>query len=92
MLGIWAIKECDEMHYLTVGMEVRSGLYEGVVIQTVLLSWDNAFEIKCLRGMDGVPRMDTISDGDKQIRTGMVREPQIHPQVLKSSDTSIIGL
>ena len=58
-------------------------LYEGVIVPTALYgaeAWGmrsaerrkvNVFEMKCLRSLDGVPRMDRVRNEEVRRRAGM---------------------
>jgi hypothetical protein len=81
----------------TLGMEAKRGLYEGVVVPTVLYgaeAWGvraeerrrlNVFEMKCLRSMAGVTLRDRITNDVVRIRTGMVKklENRVDSRVLR---------
>ena len=69
----------------TLGMNANRGLYEGVVVPTVLYGAETwgvkaeerrliVFEIICLRGMAGVTLWDRINTDVVRLRTGMVRK------------------
>lgn len=67
-------------------MDAKRGLYEGVIVPTVLYgaeAWSlnaaerkklDVFEMKCLRSMAGVSRLDRIRNEVVRERTGVVRE------------------
>ena len=67
-------------------MNVKKVLYEKVVVPTVMYgseSWGmkvterqklNAFEMKCLRSMTGVSRLDRVRNEVVRARTGVRRE------------------
>ena len=69
-----------------LGMNVKKVLYEKVVVPTVMYgseSWDmkvterqklNVFEMKCLRSMTGVSRLDRVTNEVVRARTGVRRE------------------
>ena len=69
-----------------LGMNVKKVLYEKVVVLTVLYgseSWGmkvterqklNMFEMKCLRSMTGVSRLDRVRNEVVKARTGVRRE------------------
>ncbi len=68
----------------SLGMNSKRGLYEGVVVPGALYSaetWNmgaaerrlNVVQLRYLRSMCGVPRMDQVRD-DKVQRTGVVKE------------------
>ena len=73
--------KCRSLH-----MEVKRGLYEGVVVPTVLYgaeSWGlkvqernrlNVFEMRCLRSMCGVTRMDRVRNDEVRRRSGVKTE------------------
>ena len=81
----------------TLGMEAKRGLYEGVVVPTVLYgaeTWGvraeerrrlNVFEMKCLRSMAGVTLRDRINNDVVRLRTGMVKrlEERVDARVLR---------
>jgi hypothetical protein len=78
-------------------MHAKRGLYEGVVVPTVLYvaeMWDvraeerrrlNVSEMNCLRGMVGVTLGDRINNDVVRLRTGMVRklEDRVDARVLR---------
>ena len=69
-----------------LGMNVKKILYEKVVVPTVMYgseSWGmkvterqklNVFEMKCLRSMTGVSRLDRVRNEVVRVRTGVRRE------------------
>ena len=69
-----------------LGMNVKKVLYEKVVVPTVMYgseSWGmkvterqklNVFEMKCLRSMTGVSRLDRVRNEVVRARTGVRRE------------------
>jgi len=69
-----------------LGMNVKRRLYEGVIVPTALYgaeTWGmkvaekkkvNVFEMKCLRSMLGVTRMDRIRNEEVRRRVGVVKE------------------
>ena len=69
-----------------LGMNVKKTLYEKVVVPTVMYgseSWGmkvnerqklNVFEMKCLRSMTGVSRLDRVRNEVVRARTGVRRE------------------
>ena len=69
-----------------LGMNVKKALYEKVVVPTVMYgseSWGmkvterqklNVFEVKCLRSMTGVSRLDRVRNEVVRVRTGVRRE------------------
>ena len=69
-----------------LGMNVKKVLYEKVVVPTVMYgseSWGmkvterqklNVFEMKCLRSMTGVSRLDRVRNEVVRTRTGVRRE------------------
>ena len=69
-----------------LGMNVKKVLYERVVVPTVTYgseSWGmkvterwkmNVFEMKCLRSMAGVSRLDRVRNEEVRERTGVRRE------------------
>ena len=67
-----------------LGMNVKRVLYEKVVVPTVMYeSWGmkvtekqklNVFEMKCLRSVTGVSRLDRVRNEVVRARTGMMRE------------------
>ena len=85
------------MRCRTLGMEAKRGLYEGVVLPTVLYgaeTWGvraeerrrlNVFEMKCLRSMAGVTLRDRINNDVVRFRTGMVKrlEERVDARVLR---------
>ena len=69
----------------SLSMQVKRRLYEGIAIPTALYgaeTWSmgaaekrlNVAEMKCLRGMCGVTRMDRIRNEEVRRRTGVTRE------------------
>ena len=82
MLG--ALKGVMKNRWL--GMNVKYVLYEKVVVLTVMYGselWGmrvterqklNVFEVKCLRSMTGVSRLDRVRNGVVRARTGVRRE------------------
>ena len=69
-----------------LGINVKRVLYEKVVMPTVIYdseSWDmkvierqnlNVFEMKCLRSMTGVSRLDKVRNEVVRVKTGVRRE------------------
>ena len=69
-----------------LGMNVKKVLYEKVVVPTVMYgseSWGmkaterqtlNVFEMKCLRSMTGVSRLDRVRNEEVRARTDVRRE------------------
>ena len=69
-----------------LGMSAKRRLYEGVIVPTVLYgaeTWGlrvaekrrlNVLEMKCLRSMSGVTRLDRIRNEEVRRRTGVVSE------------------
>lgn len=80
-----------------VGMSVKKVLYEKLIVPTVLYgaeSWGtraaerqklNVFEMRCLRSMAGVTRLDRIRNEEVRRRTGVGRElaTQVDRSVLR---------
>ncbi len=70
----------------SLGMSAKKRLYEGVVVPTALYgaeTWNmraaeskrlNVMEMRCLRSMCGVTRMDRVRNDEVQRRTGVVKE------------------
>ena len=58
-----------------LGMNVKKVLYEKVVVLTVMYGSEiNVFEMKCLRSMTGVSRLDRVRNELVRARTGVGRE------------------
>ena len=69
-----------------LGMNAKRRLYEGVVVPTAMYgaeTWNvreaernrlDVFEMRCLRSMVGVTRMDRVRNEEVRRRTGMVRK------------------
>ena len=78
MKSIWKVKE--------VGMRVKKGLYESIVVPTVMYggeSWGlrkeerrklNVMEMNCLRNMCGVSRREHVRNEEVRRRVGVERE------------------
>ena len=74
------------MKNIGLGMNVKKALYEKVVVPTVMYgshAWDmkvterqklNVFEIKCLRSMTDVSRLDRVRNEIVRARTGVRRK------------------
>ena len=70
----------------SLGMNAKRRLYEGIVVPTALYgaeTWNmraaerrrlNVMEMRCLRSMCGVTRMDRVRNEEVRRRTGVVRE------------------
>ncbi|KAK7882210.1 hypothetical protein WMY93_028384 [Mugilogobius chulae] len=79
--GMKRVFECRSL-----GMDAKRRLYEGVVVPAALYgaeTWSlkvaekrklNVMEMKCLRSMCGVTRMDRVRNEEVRRRTGVVRE------------------
>ena len=69
-----------------LGIKAKKCLYEGVIVPTALYgaeAWDmrsaerrkvNVLEIKCLRSLIGVSRMDRVRNEEMRTRAGIERE------------------
>ncbi len=78
---MWRNEKCTSL-----GMSAKRRLYEGVVVPTVLYgaeTWNmgaaerkrlNIMEMRCLRNMCGVTRMDRVRNEEVPWRTGLVKE------------------
>ena len=79
--GLNRLFECKAL-----GMGVKKMLYEGIVVPTALYgaeTWNmgvadkkrlNVMEMRCLRSMCGVTRMDRVRNEEVRRRTGVVRD------------------
>ncbi len=81
----------------SLNMNAKKALYEGVIVPTVLYgaeAWGvreaerrrlNVFEMKCLRSMIGVTRMDRLRNEEVRRRTNVTRElaGRVDMQVLR---------
>ena len=69
-----------------LGINAKKSLYEGVIVQTALYvveAWGmrsaerrkvNVLDMKCLRSLNGVSRMDRVSNEEVRRRAGIERE------------------
>ncbi len=84
------------LHNRAQGMNAKKWLFEGVVVPTALYgaeTWNvreaernrlDVYEMRCLRSMVGVTRMDRVRNEEVRRRAGIVRKTseRVHQRVL----------